>query len=238
LAAKFRVVANGCDTSEFARLGRPSPVERPFTLLHAGSLYAGRTPAPLFRALRSAIDRGIIDPREFRVRFLGAVALQSSPLIAVLTDLGLTEVVEFSGRVPRAESLRAMMTASALLLLQPGHGIAVPAKLYEYLAAGRPILAIAEGETAAIVQSSGAGAVAASDDEDGIVIALEDVMRRAAQAVSPVPASMYDGALRAALIGSVISEVLRPAAGGREIVMQSADGVSPLAECNSERAGR
>jgi hypothetical protein len=131
-----------------------------------------------------------------------------------------------------------MMTASALLLLQPGHGIAVPAKLYEYLAAGRPILAIAEGETASIVRASGAGAVAASDDEEGIVRALDDVIRRASQAVNPVPAAIYDGALRAAQIGSVISEVLRPAAGDRKGVLQGPDTVSALAECNSERAGR
>jgi glycosyltransferase involved in cell wall biosynthesis len=220
LAEKFRVVPNGCDASEFDASARPEPLSDPFVLLHAGSLYASRTPLPLLKGIASAVARGIIDPTRFRVRFLGSMALSGREVAQTCEDLGLSGVVEFDGRVPRAESLRAMMSASGLLLLQPGHAVAVPAKLYEYLAAGRPILAIAEGETAAIVRASGAGITAASDDEGAIVLALEQFVRLASQPFNRVPREFYDGDARAAEIGSILAESVT--AGGRQPAPQSA----------------
>jgi glycosyltransferase involved in cell wall biosynthesis len=209
LASKFHVVSNGCDPTEFEGVTRPSaPVIDPFVLLHTGSLYAGRTPVPLLRAIATGIRRGTIDPRRFRLRFLGTVALQLSHVTDVCRELGLDGIIEFAPRVPREQSLEAIASASALLLLQPGHAVAVPAKVYEYLAAGRPILAIAEGETAAIVQRSGIGVAAAGDDEEAIVAALERVMQMAAHPIVAPGREMFDGALRAAEIGAVLSDVV------------------------------
>jgi glycosyltransferase involved in cell wall biosynthesis len=210
VASKFEVVPNGCDISEFDDVPRP-PVETDrFTLLHAGSLYAGRTPVPLLRAIHAAIHQGIVDPERFRLRFLGANALGMSELTTLCQDLGLSRLVEFAPRVSRAESLQAMMSASSLLLLQPGHSVAVPAKVYEYLAAGRPILAIAEGETADIVEASGVGIVAASTDEAGIVRALEALLRRARGPVTAAPRDLFDGNARAAEIAAIIGATMGP----------------------------
>ena len=207
-ASKFRVVPNGCDVTEF---GAPMTEVslNPFVLLHAGTLYAGRTPTPLLQALAVAIRSGIVDPQVFRLRFVGVPAAHAASFAAACNALGVGELVEFQERVPRAESVRAIQSASALLLLQPGHGVAVPAKVYEYLAARRPILAIAEGETADIIRSSGAGVVAAADDEPAIVQALAQVQRMASDAALTVPADLFDGDRRAAEAVSIIDEVLR-----------------------------
>ena len=208
-ASKFRVVPNGCDVTEF---GAPAPSVsvNPFVLLHAGTLYAGRTPTPLLQALAVAIRSGIVDPQAFRLRFVGVPAAHAATFAAACAELGLSKVVEFEERVPRAESVRAIQSASALLLLQPGHGVAVPAKLYEYLAARRPILAIAEGETADLIRASGAGVVAAADDEAAIVQALAQVQRLASGTPLVVPADLFDGDRRAAEAVSIIDEILRP----------------------------
>ena len=50
LADRFHVVFNGCDPDEFAD-AQPDRDESHFTLLHAGTLYGGRSPVPLIRAL-------------------------------------------------------------------------------------------------------------------------------------------------------------------------------------------
>jgi hypothetical protein len=116
-----------------------------------------------------------------------------------------------------------MTSASALLLLQPGHAAAVPAKVYEYLAAGRPILAIAEDETAAIVQGSGLGITAPSDDETAIVDALARLWRTAAQPVTPPRRELFDGALRAAQAGAHLSEIMAARAASGAMRRRGAD---------------
>ncbi len=132
IASKFDVVSNGCDPAEFDALrGTVAPApDGPFVLLHAGSLYAGRTPVPLLNAVARAIADGRIQRDRFRLRFLGVNALKGVDLAGTCQALGIGDVVEFLPRVKRDESLRAMMTASGLLLLQPGHTVSVPGKVY------------------------------------------------------------------------------------------------------------
>jgi glycosyltransferase involved in cell wall biosynthesis len=210
VTAKFEVVANGCDPSEFDALDRPPVGGDPFVLLHAGSLYGGRTPEPLLLAVASVIERGALDPGRFRLRFMGPNGLQSVDLGRRCRELGLESVVEFVGRVPRQESLRAMVSASSLLLLQPGHTVSVPGKLYEYLAAGRPILAIAEeGETADLVRASGIGVSTTPEDSEGIARGLIEVLRMGTAAVPPPPRATYDGFIGAARIERIMGDAVR-----------------------------
>ncbi|MGQ0734881.1 MAG: glycosyltransferase [Acidobacteriota bacterium] len=209
VASKFVVVPNGCDPAEFDRLRpRPVPARDPFVMLHAGSLYAGRTPVPLLNALAAAIAQGRIDPARFRLRFLGPHALEGVDLPATCRRLGLHEVVEFLPRVPREQSLRAMMMASCLLLLQPGHSVSVPGKLYEYLAAGRPVLAVAEeGETADLVRRSGGVSVSPAG-EAAIAEAIVTAIRAAPSRTSPLPSELFDGNVGAAQIERILETVV------------------------------
>lgn len=209
VAAKFVDIANGCDTSEFDALrGVVEPSSDPFVLLHAGSLYAGRTPMPLLNALAAAIHAGRIDPRRFRFTLLGTNGLRNLDLHSTCHRLGLADVVHLVPRVPRNESLRAMLGASCLLLLQPGHAVSVPGKLYEYLAAGRRIIAIAEeGEIARIVRSSGLGVSLTGEDESAIADALVDAYRRGAERLPLPPREMFDGSISAARIVALLDRV-------------------------------
>ena len=151
LQAKYHVIPNGCDVDEFAGL-EPRETDGRFVLLHAGSLYGGRDPRPLMRAIATAARSGVIQASSFRLRLIGSQALEGVHLESVRDSLGLRDVVEIVPRMPRRDSLAEMLAASALLLVQPGHPLSIPAKAYEYLATGRPILAIAdEGETANLV---------------------------------------------------------------------------------------
>ena len=211
-ASKFHVVSNGCDPSEFDAAERPTPPDGVHVMLHAGSLYAGRTPMPLLKAIAAAIAGGLIHPDRFRLRFLGANGLKTVDLPAACRELGLEGVVEFAPRVPRAESIRAMVSASSLLLLQPGHTVSVPGKVYEYLAAGRPILSIAEeeSETAAVVRESGLGVSVGPDDDAGVTKALAAILEMARRPVTPAPRDSYDGNLGASRIEEILRGAIEP----------------------------
>ena len=200
VADKFKLVPNGCDPAEFETLPRSvSHPDAPHVMLHAGSLYAGRTPLPLFRAVAKAIDSGSLDRRRFRLRFLGSNATPTD-FIGTCRQLGIEDVVEFLPRVPRREGLQTIVSATSLLLLQQGHAVAVPGKVYEYLAAGRPIFALAEGETARVVRDSGLGVSVATDDEATILEGLMTVIRMS-QGTLPRPSrELYDGYVGAAEI--------------------------------------
>jgi glycosyltransferase involved in cell wall biosynthesis len=99
-------------------------------------------------------------------------------------SLGLGDRVELLGAVSRRRSLELQRDSEVLLLLIPesggrGRGV-VTGKIYEYLAAERPILAAvpSDGAAAQLVRNTGAGVVVASDDVDALREALLDLHRR------------------------------------------------------------
>jgi glycosyltransferase involved in cell wall biosynthesis len=209
IASKFHLVPNGCDPAEFDALDvGTTPTAAPHVMLHAGSLYAGRTPVPVFKAIALALQAGRLDRRAFRLRFLGSNAM-STDLPNACRQLGIDDVVEFLPRVPRQDGLRAMVSATSLLLLQPGHTVSVPGKVYEYLAAGRPIFALAEeGETAEVVRQSGIGVSVTPEDESSIVEGLLEVVRMSQSVLSRPPRELYDGNLGAETIEGLLREAV------------------------------
>jgi glycosyltransferase involved in cell wall biosynthesis len=151
-AARGKIVTltNGFDPRSSQGFGVPHP-RACFQLLHAGEIYAGRDPAPLLEALATLNAAG---PRH-RLQVLGRC---DADLSALVRERGWADVVQMVGQRPYEETLDALSVADILVLFDsPGRRIGVPAKLFEYLGAGRPILALAEpdGDTAAILRSSG-----------------------------------------------------------------------------------
>jgi glycosyltransferase involved in cell wall biosynthesis len=155
-AAKFTTVANGYDPEAFPPPAAAPTATRngtPPVLLHAGELYLDRDPRPLFDALQTLQREG----HPCRLRLLGRCNDPALDLEAEAQARGLAEL-ELADQVPYHQALGAMAAADLLLLLDtPGRRVGVPAKLYEYLGAGRPVLALAEpdGDTARVLAESG-----------------------------------------------------------------------------------
>ena len=85
-------------------------------------------------------------------------------------------MVRTVGELPRAEALRLQREANALLLITSHESSIATGKLYEYLAAGRPILALAgDNEAASIVAETGTGTSVPPDDVPAIRRALAAV---------------------------------------------------------------
>jgi glycosyltransferase involved in cell wall biosynthesis len=143
--------------------------------VHAGSFFGQRSP----RAFLTALHRLLAARPDLRgrveARFLGAFRPSDA---AFAEELQLGDALRVEGFRPHAEALRAMKDADVLLLLIPragGRGLSIlSGKVYEYLAAERPVLALVppEGAAANLLAQTASGWVADPDDEDAITAAL------------------------------------------------------------------
>jgi glycosyltransferase involved in cell wall biosynthesis len=160
---KFTAIANGYDEEDFGATVSPAPEPRQeLVIVHAGSLNPEfRDPRPLFAAVWEAANAGAIDISKLRFRFLGAGAFGASEGMGqALEATGLKGRVEFRPRVTYDQALAELAKAELLLLLQasPDTIDLVPAKLFEYLRAGRPVLAVVgPGATAEVLHQVGGG---------------------------------------------------------------------------------
>jgi len=178
-ASRWRVVANGFDESAFAAAAQ-APAEPPqhgdaIMLLHSGTIYPSpdRDPSHFFRALRRVLDQRSMGSRAVKV-VLRASGVESH-YRELLSSLQLTDHVVFAAALPYEAALQEMLGADGLIIFQ-GYtsNPAIPAKLYEYFRARRPILALAdsEGETARLMREESVGEVTSLEDEGLIVQAL------------------------------------------------------------------
>lgn len=203
LGRKFHVVFNGCDPTELADPDT-IPAGGDFTILHAGSLYGGRSPMPLLDALAD-VRKTHAKGARVKLRFLGATSFPGVDLSQACRERGIAEVVEFLPRVAREESLRQIQNASALLILQAGTTVAIPGKLYEYLAAGRPVFALCEdGEMARFITENRLGIAVSPADRQGIADALLTLLDRPPESWVRADPMLFDGRLRAAELASIM----------------------------------
>jgi glycosyltransferase involved in cell wall biosynthesis len=165
-AERIQTIPNGCDFEDFAGLEyRPGPR---FRLTHTGSFFGKRSPRPFLEALAQTDGDSV-------VRFVGDFRAADRDWAE---DLGLGDRLELHPYLPRREVLELQRDSEALLLLIPdsgGRGRAVlSAKVFEYLAAERPILAVVppDGAAAELIRETRAGVVVAPEDVDAIREAL------------------------------------------------------------------
>jgi glycosyltransferase involved in cell wall biosynthesis len=183
-AHKVLPITNGYDPEVFPQPSLERDRDRPVSVVHTGALYDGRDPRPFLDALAGWKGRLPDEAGQLRVRFLGDTTPERGgiDLRAEIRGRNLDHCVACEGQVPYGAALQAVVDADILLLLdQPGRRMGVPAKVYEYLGAGRPILALAEadGDTARIIRhSSMPHRLATPTDSAAIGAALLDLVRQ------------------------------------------------------------
>lgn len=171
---KFVALHNGFDPADMPRdSGGSTPGDGVFKILHAGFLYGLRDPRIFLEGLALAIRDRKVDGKRVEVVFLGSVEL-SYDLNGVLAELDLVGNVDCRGQVPFEQVARSLERSDLLLLLQPGTKTQIPSKLFEYIASGKPILAVTpeDGGTARIVGGENLGKVASPDDPAQIAEAI------------------------------------------------------------------
>ena len=177
-ASKTITITNGYDRSEFLGLSRQRRPDGTFLLVYTGSLSTSRqgtSPAALFQAIASLLKENSEMP--LRVRFVGPISLEEQ---AMAHDLGLSRVVSFLPPVPRREAHQHQLDADALLLITaPGQRSVATLKLFDYIGAGVPILALARDNAAAeIIEQYRLGFTAPPDQAPDIALALAKLMEQ------------------------------------------------------------
>ncbi len=175
-AAKFEVLPNGYDEADFTAVSAPPAACLRVT--HTGTITEAYQIENLLRAIAEGQRR---HPRvPLRLRFVGQV---SAGLRTQIDRAGLGPATEFIPFVPHAESVAYLLESSALLMAIPdvahNDGI-LPGKIFEYLAAGKPVLCVgpAGSDADAILRECGAGQALPYADYELMLSTLEQLIVR------------------------------------------------------------
>ncbi|EGP06589.1 hypothetical protein CSIRO_3845 [Bradyrhizobiaceae bacterium SG-6C] len=158
------VVMNGFDAAEqVSALSPPNQLGRKLHVLYTGIIYPGRRdPTPLFQAMRLMGERG----RRVTVAFYGQ---DLRGVREAAAEENVDAQVTINKPVSHSESLRLQRQADILLLLlwdDPRERGTITGKVFEYVGATRPILAIGchDGIASTLVRNRGLGATASSPE--------------------------------------------------------------------------
>ena len=150
---KCVVIENGYDEDAFAhnQPHREGASEHQQLLLHSGIIYPrDRNPEPFFLAVAQMLAQGKFSRECLRIRFRAPKHVEE--VLALAAQHGLKDVVEVAPPLPYRQAIAEILAADLLLVFQGSHfNTQIPAKIYEYLRSGRPILGLVDlsGDTAA-----------------------------------------------------------------------------------------
>ncbi len=162
------VVSQGFDPEDFPK--NITKKRKGFTLCHMGSLWRGRKPDPLIKAMVRLKDT------EIRAVFIGK---GSQSAVQAAKDAGLSNRVSALGYLSHKAALEKACQADALwLYISPSEGDAITTgKLFDYLGTGLPIIASIPKDTDAadVLRKTGAGIVVAPEDHEELAVKIRDL---------------------------------------------------------------
>lgn len=200
-ASRMVVLENGYDEESFASAAlQPGLSPRssgacapgPLVMLHSGIVYpAERDPTQLFAALGRLQQAGKLSPVDLRIRFRAAV--HDHLLQSLAKTHGARDFIELCPVLPYREALAEMLAVDALLVMQASNCNAqIPAKIYEYLRAGKPILGLTDpaGDTAAVLREAGLRDMARLDSVEEIAELLPALVRDLRRGSAALPKAL------------------------------------------------
>ncbi len=165
VSREYTYLPNGYDPDDFRDV--PAPANKRFVIRHIGTLSRTQNPKRLWRQLQLLVSKS---PGDVAVELIGHVDAEISMSIR---EHGLDDIVRILPYVDHDRAVALMQDSSLLLLVIPdgasSHEI-VTGKLFEYLASGRPTLAIGppDGDAGAILRDCSGGRIFAHGDSEGV----------------------------------------------------------------------
>ncbi len=168
-APKADVVYNGFDESDLGQTGNPFVSDK-FTLTYLGVLFKVRNPECLWQALGELVAEDTRFAEKLQVKLIGQV---DKEVTQTITRNGLKDHVVLSPYIPHNQVADALHQSSVLLLPLMSNDESdtlglIPAKVFEYMASGKPILCIGptNGDTAKILDETQAGVTIGFEDKE------------------------------------------------------------------------
>jgi len=176
---KVDVITNGFDTDDFI-FDKDLKILDGFLFHHIGALNKDRNPYTLWKVLGDLSKEHADLKRDLIIKFTG-----KTDVIAFegLKQNGILDNAQKTDYLPHSEVVK-LMAQSPILLLPlnntPNNGGVLSGKLFEYLAAKRPIFGIGlpDADAAAILKSTQAGIMVHFDDYEGTKKAVLDLYQK------------------------------------------------------------
>lgn len=158
---KFSVITNGFDPEIIRDLPPPRP-QKYFLIGYMGSFFKDRNPDRFLSAVEDLLKTGRLAPEEIRIRFVSNFKGPIPP------SSPLSGVVELIGPCPHETAIAHLAEASVLLLIGENKlkKQIVNAKIFDYMAMGKPILALVSPDSAVIPYLERTGLAIISSDQD------------------------------------------------------------------------
>jgi glycosyltransferase involved in cell wall biosynthesis len=167
---KVRHLPNAVDVERFPV--SPADTSTVLRVVYCGTVGMAQGVGTLIEAIRRLRGRG------GQIELVIAGDGAERPALEALARSGGHDGVRFEGRIPR-ERVPGLLASADVTVLSlrdvPLFEDALPTKLLEYMAAGRPVVAAAAGEAAEVVAAAGAGLACRPEDPDDLARALETV---------------------------------------------------------------
>jgi glycosyltransferase involved in cell wall biosynthesis len=189
-AEKIDTITNGFIEDMIPEASANGYQDGPIELCHFGSVYPLRHPRALLEAMSDLAASGVLSPGDLRIRFIGVWDIRDARCEELASHLASAGFVIREPAMPREKAMRAMSLASHLLILQQGFPLQIPAKLYEYIAVGRPVVVIGgEGATADLVSKHGLG-VCCPNEVKALRRLLSDLLSKSRSIPAPDSATV------------------------------------------------
>lgn len=173
-AGKFVTIHNGFDPEDLDVTQPPRQPDQPFRIVFTGVWKEGYNPSALYDSidwLRRSQPK-LLDGVEVVAAGFEPGEAKRRGLLSHITEVGV---------LPHRDAVALMHSADVLYLTHADSSRqwAVPGKLYEYLASGRPVMALTnpDGETGQIIGQVGGGLAIAADDPGALYQAIADACR-------------------------------------------------------------
>lgn len=170
------VITNGYDIEHIEK----KPLDKKFTIAHIGSLLSDRNPRVLWKALAELIKNNPDFKQDFELKLAGKVSTQ---ILNTLDEFKLSPYVNNMGYISHQQAITEQRTSQVLLLLEIDSEetrAIIPGKLFEYMAAERPILAIGpeKSDVEALVKQTNTGQYFCYDEKDRIAECIEKMYQQ------------------------------------------------------------
>jgi len=138
--APITFISNGFDPAQLCEAPR-RPEGGVFRIVYTGTIQGKQDPGPIVEAVDELVREGAIPAGEIAVEFYGCLGRRARRACRPEARRSGALVRQLPW-VPNAEAMRLQREATVLLSLGiPGAPCVLPGKLFEYMAAGRPVLA-------------------------------------------------------------------------------------------------
>lgn len=177
--ARVEMITNGFDTPDFEQVLEPRSFDF-FTITHTGLFAQDGNPEALWKVLSAKCGSDPAFAKALRIRLAGKV---DAAVVASIKAEGLESNLELLGYLPHANTVLEQRSADVLILPlrdDPEYAKAYPGKIFEYIAARRPVLGIgqSDGMSAALLSSTSSGKMCDWTDSESMSAFIDEAWER------------------------------------------------------------